>query len=671
VSCADRKQCTAIAAGVAVLVLSGSAVAQASGAAVSTADLKKLSVDELMNIEVTSVSKSEETLEGAAAAISVVTSEDLRRSGATTIPAALRLVPGLHVAQNSSSIWAVSSRGFSSTTSEKLLVLTDTRSIYTPLFSGVFWDVQDQLLADIDRIEVIRGPGAALWGSNAVNGVINITTKSAADTQGIHLEAATGTEELASAAARYGGQAGEGVYYRVFGKYSDRGSTFNSTPDTSDDWRMGHIGFRADWQATHNDTITMQGDAYHGNVGQLVPALAVNDRPAPAGNLEVGVRGGNVLGRWQHRSSDRSDFELRFYYDHTHRDDPVYRDDLDTTDLDFQHRFALASRHEITWGLNYRLMASRTAAKGSFAPGFDPSSPHDQIVSAFVQDQIAALDTVHLTVGTKLEHNDYSGFEFQPSARVAWEPLHGHTFWGAVSRAARVPTRLERDVFINASDPADNPVIRLLGNRDFESEELTAYELGYRWQAAKTLFIDTAAFYNDYDKLASLEIGEPFAVSGQLIIPIVSENLTSGHTKGVEAAATLYPLERWRLTASYSYIDMALDPAGLDLNNGKRLEGETPYHQFGLRSSLDLPGSFEVDAQLRSSSAIHGAAQIASDGISGYTELDLRVAWHGWKSTEIAIVGQNLLHDHHAEFGTLPGRGEIQRGVYGKISWEF
>lgn len=643
----------------------------AHGATDSTADLKKLSVEELMNIEVTSVSKTQETLEGAAAAITVVTNEDLRRSGATTIPAALRFVPGLHVAQNTSNVWAVSSRGFSSTSSEKLLVLTDTRSVYTPLFSGVFWDAQDYLLADVDRIEVIRGPGAALWGSNAVNGVINITTKSAADTQGLHFETASGTEELATVAARYGGKAGEGVHYRVFGNYSDRGSTFNSTPDTSDDWRLGHIGFRADWDATQSDTITMQGDAYQGNVGQLVPALAVNQRPGPTGDLEVGLSGGNVLGRWRHRLSGRSDFEFRAYYDRTHRDDPVYRDDLDTTDLDFQHRFALASRHELTWGLNYRLMDSRTTAKGSFAPGFAPSSARDQVVSAFVQDQIAALDTVHLTLGTKLEHNDFSGFEFQPGVRLAWELAPGRTLWGAVSRAARVPTRLERDIWINASDPAGTQVVRLLGNRDFESEELTAYELGYRWQPVKMLSVDAAAFHNHYEKLASLEIGQPFVAAGQAIIPIVNKNLTAGHTEGIEATVTLYPLPSWRLTANYSYIDVALDPAGADLNNARRLEGSTPRNQFGLRSSLDLPGSFELDAQLRASSDIRSLPQIASGGIPGYTELDLRVAWHGWKPVEIAIVGQNLLHNHHPEFGTPEARGEVERSVYGKIAWDF
>ncbi|MGH8642926.1 MAG: TonB-dependent receptor plug domain-containing protein [Gammaproteobacteria bacterium] len=647
-------------------------LAAADDGGFSASALKRLSIEELMDVEVTSVSRTAESLGGAAAAVTVVTNEDIRRSGATSVPEALRLVPGIHVARNQSSRWAVSSRGFSSVNSEKLLVLSDTRSIYTPLFSGVFWDVQDYLLEDIDRIEVIRGPGAALWGSNAVNGVINITTKSAQDTQGLYAEAGAGTEERASAAVRYGGKTEGGVYYRVFGKYFDRDATFNPGASSSDDWQLGHFGFRADWDATERDTVTVQGDVYRGDIGQLAPSAAVTGRPGPQGDLEVDVSGGNILGRWRHRIDEDSDLQFRAYYDRTHRDDPSFLDDLDTVDLDFQHRFALALRHEIIWGLNYRYTSNRNESKGIFA--VDPSSSQDHLVSAFVQDQISILDTLRLTLGTKFEHNDFSGFEVQPSARVAWDLLSGHTLWGAVSRAVRVPTRLERDIAIDVTDPAGNPVVRLLGNEDFDSEELLAYELGYRWQALETLFIDVAAFHNRYEGLASLELGQPFIdpKDGRTVIPVENRNLTDGHSQGIETLVTFSPLRYWRLSASHSYIDLSLDPAGQDLNRGKFLEGATPRHQFGLRSFLDLPGGFQIDAQFRSLSAVRRSPEIVtSERIPGYSELDVRIAWQGWKQIEISVVGQNLLHDHHPEFGASASRGEIERGVYGKVLWRF
>ena len=511
----------------------------ASAELTSTA-LKALTLEDLTNIEVTSVSRKEESLLKAAAAVTVVSNEDIRRSGSTSIPEALRFVTGVHVARRNSNSWAVSSRGFSGVSSEKLLVLSDTRSIYTPLYSGVFWGVQDYLLQDIDRVEVIRGPGAALWGSNAVNGVINITTKSAADTQGLYVEAGAGTEEHATAAARYGGKTAGGVYYRVFGKYLDHDATFDTNPATSDDWRLGHFGFRADWDATEADALTLQGDLYQGNIGQLAPIVTIIGRPGPTGDLEVGVSGGNVLGRWRRSIDKDSDIQFRAYYDRTHRDDASFLDDLDTVDLDFQHRFGFAARQEIIWGLNYRYTSNRNESKGIFA--VDPPASTDHLASGFVQDQIALLDTLRLTIGTKLEHNDFSGFEVQPSVRAAWDHSPGHTVWSSVSRAVRTPTRLERDIAIDASDPAGNPVVRLLGNEDFDAEELLAYELGYRWQALDSLFIDLAAFHNRYEGLASLELGTPFIDprDGRTVIPVVNENLTDGRYRGDRSARDLF-----------------------------------------------------------------------------------------------------------------------------------
>lgn len=650
------------------------AAAQARAQALqsSAQALKSLSIEELMDLEITSVSKTGESLGGAAAAIAVVTNEDIRRSGATSIPEALRLVPGLHVARRNSNTWAVSSRGFSSVSSEKLLVLSDTRSVYTPLFSGVLWDVQDYLLRDIDRIEVIRGPGAALWGSNAVNGVINITTKSAKDTQGLYLEGGTGTEEQGMAGMRHGGTIGEDGYFRVFAKYFDRDETFHANPSRSDDWRMGHIGFRGDWDKGEDDALTLQGDVYRGNIGQLAPAVGIIGRQGPQGDLNVRVNGGNVLGRWRHTIDADSDWQLRAYYDQTHRDDPTYRDDLDTVDLDFQHRTVLAQSHELIWGLNYRSTENRNHGKVIFA--VYPPSSQDNLFSGFVQDQIALLDTLRLTLGTKLEHNDFSGFEVQPSARIAWDAAPEHTLWASVSRAVRVPTRLERDIAIDVSNPAGNPIARLLGNEDFDAEELTAYELGYRWQALQSLFVDVALFYNSYDGLASLELGSPFIDprDGRTVFPIVNQNLTDGRSQGLEILVTYSPLPAWRWSASYSYVDLSLDPRGADLNRGRFLEDATPRHQVGLRSFLDLPAGFELDALFRySSDIVRNPEVVSGPEIDAYAELDLRIGWRGWRRMELALVGQNLLHRRHIEFGTPQARGEIERSVYGKAAWNF
>jgi iron complex outermembrane receptor protein len=633
--------------------------------------LKRMGIAELMELEVTSVSKAPEAAQNVAAALTVVTDEHIRRSGATTVPEALRWVPGLHVARQNSNVWAVSSRGFSSVNSEKLLVLSDTRSIYTPLFSGVVWDVQDYLMADIERIEVIRGPGAALWGSNAVNGVINITTKSAADTQGTLIETTAGTEEQAIVAARHGSQTKGGVHYRVFGQYSERDETFNDAV-SSDEWNMGHIGFRADANPSPQNSWTVQGDVYQGRVGQLAPAVTIIGRPGPTGDLETTVAGGNILGRWRHEFSADSDLQFRAYYDRTHREDPSFTDDLHTIDLDLQHRFAPAVNHEFIWGLNYRYTANENVGTGIFE--VRPSSSEDNLFSAFVQDKVTWRETFHVTLGTKVEHNDFSGFELQPSIRAAWDISPAHTVWAAVSRAVRVPSRLERDIFIDASDPAGNPVLRLLGNDDFESEELLAYELGHRWRALPNLHFDVTVFENHYDGLSSLEVGAPFTdpSDGRTVIPISSQNLTAGRTRGAEALVSFSPAEWWRLSASYSYLELDLEPSGQDINRGEFYEGASPRHQFALGSYFSLPRGFELDAHFRHVGALERLPEIPSgEGIPAYSELDVRLSWRASETMRVSLVGQNLLHDHHIEFGTPAARGAIQRSVYLKLAWEL
>jgi len=439
---------------------------------------------------------------------------------------------------------------------------------------------------------------------------------------------------------------------------------------TNDDWQLGHVGFRTDWDSASRDSFTVQGDAYSGEAGQLSPAVTVIGRPGPQGPLNVDVSGGNLLARWRRAGEAGSESQLRAYYDYTRRDDPSFRDTLHTFDIDWQHRFNAFSRHEVIWGAAYRLTANHDEPGPIWA--LAPEDSNDQLFSGFIQDQIAFENSVRLTLGTKLEHNDFSGFEWQPSVRLAWSPRATQTLWAAMSRAVRVPTRFERDIAIDVSDPAGNPVFRLLGNRDFGAEDLVAYEAGYRWQPLPVLSVDLALFYNDYAKLASLELGTPFIdpASGRTIIPVLDQNLTDGKTHGVELQIEWQPTQDWRLTATYSNIDMNLTPAGQDLNRGEWLEGSTPRNLAGLSSFLTLGRHLELDAQLRYQSRIRRQPLVLSgEGIDGYSELDLRVGWLVSEHLDVNLVGKNLLHDSHAEFGPPQERGELERAAYLKAEW--
>jgi iron complex outermembrane receptor protein len=525
---------------------------------------------------------------------------------------------------------------------------------------------------DIERIEVIRGPGASLWGSNAVNGVINITTRHARNTQGTLLSATVGTEELGTAAARYGGKLGDAGFFRVFGQYSERDATFAPDLATSDDWRIAHAGFRADWDASGGDALTLQGDLYRANIGQLGSSFNIIGRPGPTGNLEVHATGGNVLGRWRRQLGPGSDLQLRAYFDNTHRDDPSFHDDLNTFDVELQHRYVPSARHEIVWGLNYRYTDNSSRGKGVFA--LMPETARDQLIGGFAQDQFSLTGALRLTVGTKLEHNDFSGLEVQPTVRLAWDVAPGQNAWGSISRAVRVPTRIERDIAVEITPPGSNPRAVLLGNDDFEAEELLAYELGYRWQVLEALAFDLALFHNRYEGLASLEFGTPTLDpgSGVVTVPVVNVNLSDGRSQGAELLTTFSPLDNWRLIASYSYVYLDIQPHGGDLNRGAFREGTTPRNQFSLRSLLDLPGGLRLDAQFRHSDPIVRQPDLVTgSAIDAYSELDVRFAWQMSEQVELSLVGQNLLHDQHLEFGTPATRGEIERSVYGKVTWQF
>jgi len=627
----------------------GPTTAQTGGQVGSPGRLKKLSLEELMDLEITSVSRKAEPVFKAASAIRVITRDEIRRSGATSIPEALRLASNLEVAQVDSRQWGISARGFNNTLANKLLVMIDGRTIYTPLFAGVFWDAQDTLLEDIERIEVISGPGGTVWGANAVNGVINIITRSAKETEGLYLSGGGGNELLGVGRFRYGGRAAKNLYYRVYGKYFARDSTvFATGRDGGNQWRMGQGGFRADWEASPASLFTLQGDYYDGGIAQ-------------PGARNIATSGGNLLGRWSHTFTKDSSLSLQFYYDRTRRLIPgVFAEHLDTWDLDSQHRFHAAGRHDIVWGLGYRVTRDNVTNITSLA--FLPPRLVRQLFSAFVQDEITlAPDRVHLILGSKFERNDYTGFEYQPSVRLSWTPNERHALWAAVSRAVRSPSRIDKTVF-----PITPPFI-LQSSPDYKSEELIAYELGYRTQVRKNTSLDLAAFYNDYDNIRSLEPlprppGYPPAFPG----PFVIANGLEGKTYGVELTASHQVREWWRFRAGYTYFQkhLSLKPGGNDVNKGTA-EGNDPKHQFSLRSSMDLPGNLELDAGLRY------VSPLPAPPVPGYTELDMRLGWRPGKHLELSVTGQNLLHDRHPEFGAQLNRQEIKRSVYGMIAWRF
>jgi len=652
--------------------------------AATHSDLTELPIETLLQLEVTTVSRKPEKLAESPAAVSVITQEDIHRSGVTSIAEALRLAPGLEVARVDASQWAISARGFNDAFANKLLVLQDGRSVYTPLFSGVFWDVQGTMLEDIDRIEVIRGPGAALWGANAVNGVINIITRSAKDTQGTLLTAGGGTEERAFAGIRYGDKLSENSFFRVYGTYFNRdNSVLANGNDAHDSWQMGRWGFRLDWDVSDRNLVTIQGDAYRGSINQVFGTFDPSDTTNFFRNVQDNfeVVGGNLLGRWTTTLSPESDLRVQAYYDRTERDTVIFKEKRDTFDIDFQHRFPLGQRNDVVWGLGYRLTSDQVGNTPTIA--LVPDSRTLNLFSGFLQDEIALVpDKLRLTLGSKFEHNDFTGVEIQPSGRLLWTPTEHQTAWASVSRAVRTPSRAEENIQLNRVIPAGGlfpgspvAVSTIFGNEDLESEKLLAYELGYRIQPAKQVSFDLAAFYNDYDDLRTIELGfSPTQgptppPAGALFIPMHAANHLYGETYGLEAAATWEITHWWRLQPAYTYLQMQLHKRAGSTDTSSELdEGKSPHNQFTLRSSMDFPRDISLDCTLRY------VDNLPALQIDSYIQLDLRIAWRPIKNLELALVGQNLLDDRHAEFRPsfiATQQAEIQRGFYGKVTWRF
>jgi iron complex outermembrane recepter protein len=635
--------------------------------------LKQLSLEQLMDMDVTSVAREAEPYKEAAAALQVVTGDEIERSGAQTIPEALQLADNLDVAQAGSSSWDISARGFNASGfSDKLLVLLDGRSIYTPLLAGVIWNMQDYLLEDIDRIEVISGPGGTLWGANAVNGVINITTKSAEDTQGLYVDGGGGTWLQDFGAARYGGTLASNVYYRVYGKYFDYGpEVYADGTSAHDGWNRGQGGFRIDTDSSADNTFTLQGDAFGGDT---------DTQPGGEGNAQAeGTSSGeNILGRWTHTFAEDSSMQLQLYYDRTHLAAPFQSagptipagtlfEDLDTADLDFQDRFTLGDRNHIVWGFGYEF--THDSVQNEPLVAFLPSTLDQDLFSGFLQDEIKLLEKVHLTIGSKLEHNDYTGVEYEPSARLQWNVTENQMIWGAVSRSVRMPARYDRDLY----EPNPGYGTLLAGNSTFQSETVIAYELGYRAQLARYVSGSVSAFYNDYNNLRS------YTYTPGTLIPLYFANYLRGDTYGFELSADFQVLPQWRLDAGYDLLKETIyvspgQPADDEPLNEQNILSTTadPQQQVFLRSSMDLPGRTELDANARWIDTVQNNNGSIAGNVPSYFELDLRAAWHVTKKIEVSAVGQNLLQAQHPEAGFPgPAQEQIVRSMYGEVSCRF
>ena len=582
----------------------------------STNSLKTLSIEDLMNTEITSVSKRGEPLSDAAAAVYVITREEILNSGARSLADILRLAPNLQVAQITSSSFAVTARGFNGTAASKLLVLIDGRSVYTPYHSGVSWDVQDVLPEDIERIEVISGPGATLWGANAVNGVINIITRKARDTQDGSLRVGAGNLEQRGS-VQYGGQAGSAVDYRAYVDSFHYGDDLTATgTNARDAWQKSQGGFRVDWMPA-GDLVTLQGDLYGGSEEGQLPSA------------DETVSGHNLLTRWNHTFSHSSSLQVQAYNDNTRTMIPnAGIDELNTYDLDVQHAFAWGSRQSIVWGGGVR-------SEDDNFPVFLPPQRTLDYSNAFLQDTISLSRTLNLIVGTKYEHDAYTRGELLPDARLSWKVTDSNLLWAAVSQAVRAPSRIDRDLFEEVGS-----VVFLRGG-DFQDERLTAYELGYRSQLSAKSSLSISTFYNVYSELRSVQY------SPGPTLPILFANGMSGDTDGLEAWGNNQVSEWWRMSAGGNWLheNLHFNP-GSDNIGGIALAGDDPSYQIALRSTMTFARSGLFYLDLRHIGALPNPAS------PSYTELNGHVSWAASRAMTLSLTGSNLLHPHHLEFGT-------------------
>ena len=601
-------------------------------------ELIELSFEELANIQVTSVSKRSESISNAAASIFVITNTDIQRSGATSLPEALRLAPNLQVAQDNARNYAVSARGFGSVFSNKLLVLIDGRTVYTPLYSGVFWDAQDVVLEDIDRIEVISGAGATLWGANAVNGVINIITKNAAQTQGALVSIAGSNSEQYSA-LRYGGTLNNGGSYRVNAKHAEYDDTHQELNNKSlqDGLRRDKVGFRSDWEKG-NDKYTFQGDFYNGYLHEPI-------------TRDVQISGANILARANKMLSNGSNLSIQGYVDYTYRDQAnAFTENLTTTDIEIKHDWKISERQNFTWGGGYRIGFDRIENDNKFA--FLPEKKNLHWGNIFAQDEINLTDSLRLTLGLKLEHNSYTGVESLPNARLGWKFADNQFAWASASRSIRAPSRFDTDLFVPTVAP-----FFLAGSPDYQSEIANTYEIGYRAAPTAKTSVSVTGFYTEYDKLRTLELNS----SGSFIFT----NNASGRSHGVEVWGGWQALENFKFSGGLVIQEININTPATDVLRAFSLGSNDPSSHSILRVSYDITPNHLIDATIRH------VNKLTDPAVPAYTALDLRYGWQINRDIELSIVGKNLLDPKHAEFSGASTRPDYDRSLFAKVQWNF
>ena len=648
-------------------------------------DLRTMSMEDLMNVEVTSVSKKEQKLSRVAAAIFVITQDDIRRSGATSIPDLLRLVPGMDVARINGSTWAIGSREFNQQFANKLLVMVDGRTVYSPTFSGVFWDTLDLPLFDIERIEVIRGAGGTIWGANAVTGVISIFTKKAAETKGMLVEAGSGSVEQGFGALQYGGTVGKKTDFRLYTKYFNQDHMLDlNAQNGADGWHRLRGGFRTDSSLSAKDSLMLEGDISYGREGEFGFTLPAVTSPGfvPVSE-EINLGDGALETVWNHIYSGRSNSSLQFSFDQHRRGDPLNPELRSTYDLDYRDQFSRGDRQDIVWGLGYQYSADRIG--GSLTVAMDPPNRALQLFDAFGEDEIALIPArLFLTIGTRLEHNDYTGFEVMPSVSASWSPNDRNMVWAAVSRALRAPSRNDTNLVLNLGEfpgPGNTPtLLRLLGNPQFQDERVIAYEAGYRATLSKRLSVDVAAYFDDWNNVQTTEPSGSFFETApppaHEVQTLTYQNLIHGESHGAEITANWKVTDRWYISAGFAPAreHMHTDPQSADTQTALFLQENSPDWATQLRSHFDLSHTLGWDLSAYYVDPLTDQGSLSNVTIPSYTRMDTGLTWRRGEGFSVSVVGQNLLKDHHLEFEDVNGSlqsGQIKRSAYAKITWHF
>ena len=640
----------------------------------SAASTKELNAT--FNPQIFSLSKKKENAFDAASATYVLSSEDIRRSGATSIPEALRLVPGVQVARMNGNTWAITIRGFNRQFSNKLLVMIDGRTVYTQLFSGVAWDLHDYVMEDIDRIEVVRGPGGTIWGANAVNGIINIITKSAVKTQGFYASQITGDEDKSITEIRYGGKTNSDNEYRVYAKkvIRDGVDRYNDKVDNGDGNRQDRGGFRYDVSSIKDSKISIHGDVFSGTASNFFTKYTnpnKNDKKS---------RGANVVVNWDKKLSRKSSFILNSYFDYDEFSIPVLARSANTFDVDFQHFYNFSKDNQFIWGLGYRQVSDKikeSDVNGNIPIEYAPNKRNDQLFTAFIQEKFGLIpDTLYLTVGSKFEKNDFTGFEYQPNARLAYYPSRNQTVWSSISRAVRTPTRAENDIDVKSGSTSLN-----IGSSTYNSEELTAYEVGYRIKPTTKTLIDATTFYNDYSNLRTFE-------SDSSGLNPTAANLGYGESYGFEINGKWQVNNDWRVEAAYDYFKMNLhlsqdstdkSPSIVGSADGLQVaEGQSPQHQFKLKSFYSITPKVEFDNVMYyvdnlDQAVPESGTTYRSTGLPSYVRFDTRLGYLPSRNLDLSIGIQNLLDQRHTEFkaSLANSRTEVGRTVYVKAVWQY